>query len=280
MRLCHGLQHIRFPCPSLSLRLKSIVLMMPSNHLILYHPLLLLLSIFPNIRVFSNESVFCIRWPKCWSFSFSTSPSNEYSGLMSFRRDWLDLLAVQGTLKSLLHHHSLKASVLCPSAFSMVQLSHPYILLFLFSHSVVSDSLWPHGLQHATLPCPSPTPRACSHSCPSSQWCHPTISSSVIPFSSCFQSFPAPGSFPMSQFFASGGQSIGASASAAVFPMNIQDQFLLGWTGSISLLSKGLSRVFSSISSSALSRLHGLFAQFSSFAYREHDLLKSFSCFA
>ena len=159
------------------------------------------------------------------------------------------------------------------------KLSHGTLCL-LFSHSVVSDSLWPHGLQHATLPCPSPTPRACSHSCPSSQWCHPTISSSVIPFSSCFQSFPAPGSFPMSQFFASGGQSIGASASAAVFPMNIQDQFLLGWTGSISLLSKGLSRVFSSISSSALSRLHGLFAQFSSFAYREHDLLKSFSCFA
>ena len=114
-----------------------------------------------------------------------------------------------------------------------------------FSCSVVSDSLWPHGLQHAKLSCPSPTPGACSNSCPLSQWCNPTISSSVIPFSSCFQSFPAPGSFPMSQFFASGGQSIGASASASVLPMNIQDWFPLGWTGWISLQSKGLSRVFS-----------------------------------
>ena len=91
-----------------------------------------------------------------------------------------------------------------------------------FSRSVVSDSLHPHGLQHARLPCPSPTPRACSNSCPSSQWCPPTISSSVIPFSSCLHSFPASGSFPVSQFFASDGQSIGASASASVLPMNIQ----------------------------------------------------------
>ena len=104
-----------------------------------------------------------------------------------------------------------------------------------FSHSVVSDSLWPHGLQQASLPCPSPTPGACSDSCPLSWWCHPTISSSVIPFSSCLQSFPASGSFPWSQFFASGGQSIGVSASASVFPMNIQDWFPLGWTGWISL---------------------------------------------
>ena len=113
------------------------------------------------------------------------------------------------------------------------------------SHSVESDSYWPHGLQHARLPCPSPTPRAYSNSCPSSWWCHPTISSSVIPFFSCLQSFPASGSFPMSQFVASCGQSIGASASASVLPMNIQDWFPLGWTGWISLLSKGLSRVFS-----------------------------------
>ena len=106
-------------------------------------------------------------------------------------------------------------------------------------------TLRPHGLQHARLPCPSPSPRVCSDSCPSSQWCYPTISSSVIPFSSCLQSFPASGSFPMSQFLASGGQSIGASASASVLPMNIQDWFPLGWTGQISLQSKGLSRVFS-----------------------------------
>ena len=109
----------------------------------------------------------------------------------------------------------------------------------------MSDSLWPHGQQHARLPCPSPTPRVCSDSCPSSQWCHPTISSSVVPFSSCLQSFPASGSFLMSQFFASGGQSIGASASASVLPMNTQDWFPLRWTGLISLQSKGLSRVFS-----------------------------------
>ena len=113
----------------------------------------------------------------------------------------------------------------------------------LFSYSVVSDSLWPHGLQHTRLPCPSSPPRTCSNSCPSSWWCHPTISSSVIPFS-CLQSFPATKCFPMSQFFASGGQSIGVSASASVLPMNIQDWFPLGWTGLISLRFKGLSRVF------------------------------------
>ena len=114
-----------------------------------------------------------------------------------------------------------------------------------FSHSVVSNSFWPHGLQHAGPPCPSPTPGACSNSCPSSQWWHPTISSSVVPVSSRLQSFPASGSFQMSQFFTSGGQSIGVSASASVLPINIQHWFPLGWTGWISLQSKGLSRVFS-----------------------------------
>ena len=111
--------------------------------------------------------------------------------------------------------------------------------------SVVSDSLRPHELQHARPPCPSPTPRVYSNSCPSCQWCHPTISSSVIPFSSCLLSFPAPGSFQISQFFASGAQIIGVSASASVLPMHIQDWFSLRWTGWISLHSKGLSRVFS-----------------------------------
>ena len=114
-----------------------------------------------------------------------------------------------------------------------------------FSCSVMSDSLRPHGLHHARPPCLSPTPGACSNSCPSNHRCHPTISSSVIPFSSCLQSFPASGSFPVNQFFASGGQSIGASVSASVLPMNIQDWSPLGWTGWISLQSKGLSRVFS-----------------------------------
>ena len=100
---------------------------MPSDHLILCHPLFFLPSIFPSIRVFSNESVLRIRWPKCWSFSFSISPSNEYSGQISFRMDWLDLLAVQGILKSLLHHHSSKVSILPYTAFFIVRLSHPYM---------------------------------------------------------------------------------------------------------------------------------------------------------
>ena len=130
-----------------------------------------------------------------------------------------------------------------------------------FSHKVVPESLQHHGLQHTRLPCPEPTPRACSNSCPSSQWCHPTISCLITPFSSCLQIFPASESFPISQSFASDGQSIGASASASVLPMYIQDWFHLQWTGWISLQSKGLSRFFSnttvqSIHSSALSSLY------------------------
>ena len=127
----------------------------------------------------------------------------------------------------------------------LVHLSSVLLSLDQFSHSVMSDSLRPHRLQHARLPCPSPTPRACSNSCPLSWGCHPTISSSVIPFSSRFQPFPASRSFTMSQFFASGGQSIGVSASVSVLPMNVQGWFPLGLTGWISLQSKGLSRVFS-----------------------------------
>ena len=111
------------------LKRMSIASVMPSNHLILRHPVLLPPSIFPSIRGFSNESVFLIRWPKYWSFSFNISPSNEYSGLISFRMDWLDLLAVQGTLKNLLQHHSSKASILWHSAFFIVQLSHPYMTI-------------------------------------------------------------------------------------------------------------------------------------------------------
>ena len=114
-----------------------------------------------------------------------------------------------------------------------------------FSRSVMSDSSRPHGPQHARPPCPSPTPRVYSNSSPLSWWCHPTISSSLVPFSSCLQSFPASGSFQMSQLFTPGGQSIGVSASASVLPMNTQDWSLLGWTGWISLQSKGLSGVFS-----------------------------------
>ena len=114
-----------------------------------------------------------------------------------------------------------------------------------FSHSVMADSLWPHGMQHARLPCPSPTPGAYSNSCPSCRWCHPTISFSVIPFSCHLQSFPASGSFPMSWLFTSGGQNIGVSALESVLPMNIHDWFPLGLIGWISLQSKGPSRVFS-----------------------------------
>ena len=110
------------------LRLMSIESVMPSNHLILCHPFLFLPSTFPSIRVFSNESVLCIRWPKYWSFSFSISPSNEYSELISFRMDWLDLLAVQGILKRVFQHHISKASILWNLAFFMVQLSHPYMI--------------------------------------------------------------------------------------------------------------------------------------------------------
>ena len=134
------------------------------------------------------------------------------------------------------------------------------LVLMLFSCSVMSNSLQPHGLQHTRLPCPSPSPRACSNLGPLSQWCHPTISSSITPFSSCLQSFPASGSFPMSQLFVSGGQSIGASAS--VLPLNIHSWFLLGLTGFISLQAKGLSRVLSNTTVwkhqfSALSLLYG-----------------------
>ena len=131
LTLCHSMDCSTpgFPVFTKSwnlLKLMSITLVIPSNHLILCHPLLLP-SIFPSIRVFSNESVLCIRWPKYWSFSFSISSSNEYSGLISFRMNWLDLLAVQRTLKSLLQHHSSKVSILQCSAFFIVQLSHPYM---------------------------------------------------------------------------------------------------------------------------------------------------------
>ena len=128
----HGLQHTSLLCPSPTptqslLRFMSIESVMPSNHLILYLPILLLPSIFPSIRVFSNELVLLIRWPKYWHFSFSIRPSNEHSGLISFRMDWLDLLAVQGALRSLLQHHSSKASIFWCSAFYTVRLSHPYM---------------------------------------------------------------------------------------------------------------------------------------------------------
>ena len=190
---------------------------MPSNHLVLCHPLFLLPSIFPSIMVFSDESVLFIRWPKYWSFSFCKGPSNEYSGLISFRIDWFDLLSVQGILKSLLQHHSSKASVLRRSTFFNHTSIHDYwktialtrqnfvgkvlSLIFnmmsrlliafhprnnsvQFSCWVMYDSLRPHELQHARPPYPSPTAGVYPNPCPLSRWCHPTISSSVVPFSS------------------------------------------------------------------------------------------------
>ena len=128
--LWNGFQDTRPPCPSPTPGVypNSIKSVMPSSHLILYHPLLLLPPILPSIRVLSNESALHMRWPKYWSFSFNISPSNEYPGLISFRMNWLDLLAVQGTLKSLLQHHSSKASILWHSALFTVQLSHPYMI--------------------------------------------------------------------------------------------------------------------------------------------------------
>ena len=136
-----------------------------------------------------------------------------------------------------------------------------------FSQLVMSDSLWPHGLQLARLPCPSPTPEVYSNSCPLSRWCHPTISSSVVPFSSCLQSFPASELFfPRNQFFEWGGQRIGVSASASVLPMNIQDWSPLGWTGGISKQSKGLSRVFSNTTF----QKHQFWIQFSSLQSLSH----------
>ena len=132
--------------------------------------------------------------------------------------------------------------LICPVFLGMYHIGFSSVQ---FSRSVISDSLWPHRLQHARHPCPSPTPRAYSNSCPLSRWCHPTISSSVVLFFSHLQSFPASGSFQMSQFFASCGQNIGVSASTSFLPMNSQNWLPLGWTGWISLQSKGLSRVFS-----------------------------------
>ena len=142
-----------------------------------------------------------------------------------------------------------------------------------FSHSVVTDSLWPHELQHARPPCPSSTLRVHPNPCPLCQWCHPTILSSVVPFSSCPQSFPASGSFPMSQLSASGGQSIGVSASTSVPPMNTQDWYPLGWTGWISLRSKGLSRDFSN--TTAQNQFFGAQVSYSPTLTSIHDYWKN-----
>ena len=216
---------------------------MPSNHLILCLPLLLLPSIFPSLRAFSSELTLHIRWPKYWSFSFCINPSNEYSGLIFFRIDWFDLRAVQGTHKSLLQHYNLKASVLQHSAFFMAPLSMISQLVQLLSPVQLCDPMdcstpgFPVHHQHLEL-AQTHVHRFSDAIQPS----HPLLSPSPL---SPLQSFPSSGSFPVSQFFTSGGQSIGVSASASVLSLNIQDWFPLGWTGLFSLQSKRFSRVFS-----------------------------------
>ena len=144
------------------------------------------------------------------------------------------------------HFRGEEKPALCEGDEVFIPRGNWILIISSFSHSVLSNSLQSHGLQHTRLPCPSLSPGACSDSSPLNRWCHPTISSSVIPFLSCLQSCPASGSFQISQFFTSGGQSIGVSVTSAILPMNIQDWFPLGLTGWISLQSKGLSRVFSS----------------------------------
>ena len=163
----------------------------------------------------------------CYQSSYFEKLIYFSSEFISPRKDWLIQLGHKPT-------------------FVINQLQSGWHTSVQFSRSVMSDSLWPHGLQHVRLPYPSPTHEACSNSCPTSQWCHPTISSSVIPFFFCLQSLPASGSFLMNQFFISGGHSIEVSASALILPVNIQDWFPLGWTGLISLQSKWVSGVFSS----------------------------------
>ena len=220
---------------------------MLSNHLILCHYLLLLTLIFFSVKVFSNEFFFTLCGQSIVaSPSASVLPRNiqdwfplEVSNMISLESKGPSRVFSSTTIQK--HQfftdcsHEIKGGLLLlQTCFSVAQ-------------SCLTHSFQPHGLQHTRLPCPSPSPGACSNSCPLSQWCHPTISSSVIPFSFCLQSFPAAGSFLMSRFFSSGGQSIGALGPASVLSMNIQDWFPLGWTGRISFQSKGLSRVFSNI---------------------------------
>ena len=219
---------LSFPISWSLFKLESIELVMPSNHLIFCCPLLLP-SIFHSIRVFSNELALCIRWPKYWSFSFTSVLPMNIQG-------WFPL-GLTGSIALLSNRLSWLFS-------STTVWKHQFFNAQFSSVAQLCLTLKPHRLQHARPPCPSPTPRACSNSCPLSRCCHPTISSSVVPFSSHLQSFPASGTFPRSQFLPSGGQSIGVSASALVLPMTIQHWFPLGLTGWISLQSRGFSRVF------------------------------------
>ena len=199
-----------------------------------------------DVHCYRHATGFWVRW---WVYS-SMVPS-PWSGIAG-SKGWAFKIVIKYSTVNLpskktetlvFYQHSCSTFIFCSQVkFLNCRFNWSILLLLLFSHSVMSDSLWPHGLKHARLSCPSPSLGACSNSCPLSWWCFPTISSSVIPFS-CLRSFPASRSFLMSQLFTSGGQSIGALAS--VIPMTIQDWFPLGLTGLISLQSKGPSRVFS-----------------------------------
>ena len=221
------------------LKLTSIELVMPSNHLILCCPLLLLPSIFPSIGVFSNESALWSRWPY-WSFSIN--PSNEYSGMkISFGIDCSPNPLQSKGFSRVFSNTTVQKYQFFSTQPSLWSTSHIHTWLLekpsVSQFSSVTQScltLRPHESQHARPPCPSLTPGVYSNPCPSSWWCHSTISSSVVPFSSCPQSIPASGSFPMSQLVAWGGQSW-VSASASVLPMNTHDWSPWGWTSWISL---------------------------------------------
>ena len=210
---------------------------MPSNNFILCCPFLLLPSIFPTIRVFTKESILCIRWPKFWTSALaSIFPMNfqdwfplGLTGLISLQSKWLSRSSPTPQLKSITSALSFLYSPTLTSIHDYWK-NHRFDSVQ-FSRSVVSYSLRPHESQHARPPCPSPTARDHSNLSPSSQWCHPAISSSVVPFSSCPQSLSASESFPMNQLFAWGGQSTGVSALASFLPMNTQDWFPLEWTG-------------------------------------------------
>ena len=238
----HGLQHTRPPCPSPT----PGVYPNPCPLCLWCHPTISSSVIpcsshpqsFPASGSFQMSQLFTSGGQ---SIGVSASASILPMNTQDFRMDWLDLLAVQGTLKNLL------LIFICPLFLFIVLFLNYVSVQFssVYSLSVVSDSLRPHESQHARPPCPSPTPGVHSNSHPSSWWCHPAISSSVIPFSPCPQSLPASESFPMSQHFAWGGQSTGVSALASFLPKNSQDWAPLEWTDCISLQSKGFSRVFS-----------------------------------
>ena len=229
------------------------MMLMLSNYLILCHPLLLLPSVFPSIRVFSKEWVLRIRWPKYWCLSFLKQHSFQWILKSDLLFDWLvwapfkprdsqqpsrapQFKSINSLALHLHYGQPLTSLHDCweSHSFDYTDLSQQTCSVQ-FSCSVVSDSLQPHEPQHARPPCPSPTPRVHPNPCPLCQWYHPAISSSVIPFSSCPQAFPASGSFPMSQLSTSGGQSIGVSVSTSIPPMNTRDWSPLGWTGWISL---------------------------------------------